>query len=256
VRRRGRAGRPVSPRCSHRERRARCAWQCLPARVATGPGRPPVRQTQGRVPDARSSWFGSSSSATLARSSSPRVRSRATDRSSVRLRHLRDGPHPAAGRMPTLRGPATVVLAGRATTVPFTTDASGCKRTPTDNLTAAMTCAVCRLTRWRLCPIWLCKQGVAHRRRELPPQYPLAAIGKVGGAYGLDDFVSGNVELSGSRRHVLIEFRSRKGLVVVCGMPTMDSCRVNRRHGSVVSLVALDSPFTLCWFLCRATCSK
>jgi hypothetical protein len=35
-----------------------------------------------------------------------------------------------------------VALTGRATTVPFTTDTSGCKRTPTDNLTAAMTCAV------------------------------------------------------------------------------------------------------------------
>jgi hypothetical protein len=45
------------------------------------------------------------------------------------------------------RGSATVVLAGRATNVPFTTDASGRKRTPTDNSTAAMTCAVRRLGR-------------------------------------------------------------------------------------------------------------
>ena len=32
-------------------------------------------------------------------------------------------------------------------------------RTPTDNSTAAMTCAVRRLARWPPCPIWLCKQG-------------------------------------------------------------------------------------------------
>jgi len=54
-----------------------------------------------------------------------------------------------------------VVLGGRATTVPFTTDASGRKRTPTDNPTAAMTCAVRRLARWRPRPIWLWEQGVA-----------------------------------------------------------------------------------------------
>jgi hypothetical protein len=47
-----------------------------------------------------------------------------------------------------------------ATTVPFTTDASGRMRTPTDNSTAATTCAVRRLARWPTCPIWLCKQGV------------------------------------------------------------------------------------------------
>jgi hypothetical protein len=35
--------------------------------------------------------------------------------------------------------PTYVVLIGRATTVPFTTDASGRMRTPTDNPTAAMT---------------------------------------------------------------------------------------------------------------------
>jgi hypothetical protein len=75
------------------------------------------------------------------------------------VRRLRDGPHPAVDLMPTLRGPATVVLAGRATTVPFTTDASGRKRTPTDNPTAAMTCAVRRLAGWQPRPIWLCKQG-------------------------------------------------------------------------------------------------
>ena len=62
--------------------------------------------------------------------------------------------------MPTPQGPATVVVTGRATTVPFTTDASGPQRTPTDNPTAAITCAVHSLARWRSRPIWLCKQGV------------------------------------------------------------------------------------------------
>jgi hypothetical protein len=56
-------------------------------------------------------------------------------------------------------GSATVVLTGRATTMPFTTDASGRKRTPTDNPTATRACAVRRLARWRPHPIWLCKQG-------------------------------------------------------------------------------------------------
>ena len=55
--------------------------------------------------------------------------------------------------MPTPQGPATVVVTGRATTVPFTTDASGPQRTPTDNPTAAITCAVHSLARWRSRPI-------------------------------------------------------------------------------------------------------
>jgi hypothetical protein len=54
----------------------------------------------------------------------------------------------AVDLMPTLRGPAIVVLAGRATTVPFTTVPSGCKWIPTDNPTATMTCAVRRLAKW------------------------------------------------------------------------------------------------------------
>jgi hypothetical protein len=66
--------------------------------------------------------------------------------------------------MPTLRGHATVVLAGRATTVPFTTDLSGRKRTPTDIPMGTVTCAVRRQARWRPRPIWLCKQGVSSSR--------------------------------------------------------------------------------------------
>ena len=61
--------------------------------------------------------------------------------------------------VPLLPGPTYVVLIGRATTVPFTTDASGRMRTPTDNPTAAMTCAVRRLARWLPCSIWLWEQG-------------------------------------------------------------------------------------------------
>jgi hypothetical protein len=71
---------------------------------------------------------------------------------------------PRVDLMPTLRGPATVVLAGRATTVPFTTDLSGRKRTPTDIPMGAVTYAVRRQARWRPRPIWLCKQGVSSSR--------------------------------------------------------------------------------------------
>ena len=78
-------------------------------------------------------------------------------------------PHPAVELVPTLPGLTNVILAGRATTVPFTTDASGHMRTPTDNPTAAMTCAVRRLARWRPRPIWLCKQGVNAPRGHVDP---------------------------------------------------------------------------------------
>jgi hypothetical protein len=42
---------------------------------------------------------------------------------------------------------SAVILAGRATTVPFTAVATGPHRTPTDNATVAVTCAACRPTR-------------------------------------------------------------------------------------------------------------
>jgi len=61
-----------------------------------------------------------------------------------------------------------VVLIGRATTVPFTTDASGRMRTPTDNPRLPTTCAVHRLARWRPCPIWLWEQEVAPATDVLP----------------------------------------------------------------------------------------
>jgi hypothetical protein len=106
-----------------------------------------------------------------------------TSGSGAARRRVRIPPTPAAGRWPlptsqaspgralpcgragayTAR-PTTVVLAGRATTVPFTTDLSGRKRTPTDIPMGTVTCAVRRQARWRPRPIWLCKQGVSSSR--------------------------------------------------------------------------------------------
>ena len=58
-------------------------------------------------------------------------------------------------------GPCTgLILAGRATIVPFTTDMTGPERTATDNARAASTCAVPCLRRPRARPIWLWEQGV------------------------------------------------------------------------------------------------
>jgi hypothetical protein len=95
-------------------------------------------------------------------------RLRRADGPCQQVRRLWDGPHPTIGLMPSLRGPATVILTGRATTVPFTTDASGRKRTPTDNPAATMTCTVRRLAGWRPRPIWLCKQEVAGSNLAVP----------------------------------------------------------------------------------------
>jgi ClpA/ClpB-like protein len=58
------------------------------------------------------------------------------------------------------RGPAApsctrVVIAGRATSVPFTAVLSGIERTPTDNIIVAVACAVRHVPRWRSCSIWL-----------------------------------------------------------------------------------------------------
>lgn len=93
---------------------------------ATGPGSPPGDAMRSKRPDARSSWFGSSNSATFAGISS--VPSRATDRPSVRLPHrsskpawlsarqsvARDSPHPNTSRGRRSGGPdQTVVLSVR-----------------------------------------------------------------------------------------------------------------------------------------------
>jgi hypothetical protein len=51
-------------------------------------------------------------------------------------------PHPEVGLVPSQPGPTNVVLAGRATTVPFTAVPAGPQRTTTDNATATSTCAV------------------------------------------------------------------------------------------------------------------
>ena len=56
-------------------------------------------------------------------------------------------PHPAVELVPTLPGSTNVVLAGRATTVPFTAVLTGPERTATDNAIATLTCAVRYLRR-------------------------------------------------------------------------------------------------------------
>ena len=70
---------------------------------------------------------------------------------------------------PALVVRATVVLVGRAPRVPFTAVMIGRERTTTDNTTAAVTCAVSHLRRWRPRPIWLCKQGVNAPRGHVDP---------------------------------------------------------------------------------------
>jgi hypothetical protein len=49
----------------------------------------------------------------------------------------RDGPHPVVDMVPTLPGSTNVVLAGRATTVPFTAVLPGPQWTVTDSATEA-----------------------------------------------------------------------------------------------------------------------
>jgi hypothetical protein len=55
-----------------------------------------------------------------------------------------DGPHPPVGAEPTAPQCARVILAGRATSVPFTAVLDGPQRTTTDNHEAPSTCAVPR----------------------------------------------------------------------------------------------------------------
>ena len=55
-----------------------------------------------------------------------------------------DGPHPPVEAEPTVPRRARVILAGRATSVPFTAVLNGPERTATDNHEAAVTCAVPR----------------------------------------------------------------------------------------------------------------
>jgi hypothetical protein len=55
-----------------------------------------------------------------------------------------DGPHPPVEAEPTAPRYARVILAGRATSVPFTAVLAGPQRTTTDNHEAASTCAVPR----------------------------------------------------------------------------------------------------------------
>jgi hypothetical protein len=53
-----------------------------------------------------------------------------------------DGPHPPVEAEPTATRCSRVILAGRATSVPFTAVLNGPERTTTDNHEAASTCTV------------------------------------------------------------------------------------------------------------------
>src|SRR4029453_10253092 len=64
---------------------------------------------------------------------------------------------------PTAPRRARVILAGCATSVPFTTVLTGSERTTTDNATAHSTSALPRLRRRQSWPIWLWEQGVGAR---------------------------------------------------------------------------------------------
>jgi hypothetical protein len=74
-----------------------------------------------------------------------------------------------------------VVLAGRATSVPFTAVLAGRKRTTTDNTKAPSTCDVPCLRRWRSRPIWLCKQGVSENRLIPEPDSAQSAFAPTAG---------------------------------------------------------------------------
>jgi hypothetical protein len=60
------------------------------------------------------------------------------------------------------------VLAGRATSVPFTTVITGFQRTTTDNAMVRSTSAAPCLRRWQSWPIWLREQGVAGSNPAVP----------------------------------------------------------------------------------------
>jgi hypothetical protein len=69
------------------------------------------------------------------------------------------------------QAPTNFVLAGRATSLPFTTVLTGPQRTTTDNAMLVLTCSGSERRRWQDRPIWLCKQEVRSicRRRPEPP---------------------------------------------------------------------------------------
>jgi hypothetical protein len=72
-----------------------------------------------------------------------------------------DGPHPTLKVEPTTQPDTRAILAGRATSVPFTAVMTGPPRTTTDNHEAASTSAVPRPRRSQQRPNWLWEQGVA-----------------------------------------------------------------------------------------------
>jgi hypothetical protein len=74
-------------------------------------------------------------------------------------RRGRTSPSSRAGE-PLPPGASIVLLAGRATSVPFTAVLNGSQWTTTDNTSAASTCAVPHPRRSQQRPIWLWEQGV------------------------------------------------------------------------------------------------
>jgi hypothetical protein len=71
------------------------------------------------------------------------------------------GPHPPVEAEPTAPRRARVILAGRATSVPFTAVLNSPERTTTDNHEAASTCTIPCPRRSQQRPNWLWEQGVA-----------------------------------------------------------------------------------------------
>ena len=92
---------------------------------------------------------------------------------------------PAVKLEPTAPGcTAEVVLAGRATSVPFTAVLTGPQRTPMDNTIGAKTCA-CSPSPQVAIRIWLWEQGVAGSNPAVP------TVGLVDGGDSTFDATSG-----------------------------------------------------------------
>jgi hypothetical protein len=79
-----------------------------------------------------------------------------------------DRPHPAAELVCLHCQAVNVVLAGRATSVPFTKARTRLQRTTTDNAMPVLTCAVRCRCRWQSRSIWLWEQGVAGSNPAVP----------------------------------------------------------------------------------------
>jgi hypothetical protein len=96
-----------------------------------------------------------------------------------------EGPHPTVRVEPTARPGTGVILAGRATSVPFTAVPNGPERTATDNYKASWTCAVHAFHQVTMLPeltlgaggrvamaLIALQTGPVHRHRDTRPRYP------------------------------------------------------------------------------------